>query len=36
VNQDEIDATFKDGVLEITIPEPKVNETRRQRQVKIR
>ena len=36
VNQDEIDATFKDGVLEVTIPEPKVSEPRRQRQVKIR
>jgi HSP20 family protein len=36
VNHDEIDATFKDGVLEVTIPEPKVNEMRRQRQVKIK
>lgn len=36
VNPDEIDASFKDGVLEVTIPEPKVSETRRQRRVKIR
>ena len=36
VNPAEIDATFKDGVLEVTIPEPKVSESRRQRQVKIR
>jgi HSP20 family protein len=35
VNPDEIDASFKDGVLEVTIPEPKVSE-RRQRQVKIK
>jgi HSP20 family protein len=36
VNPDEIDASFKDGVLEVTIPEPKVSESRRTRQVKIK
>lgn len=36
VNPDEIAASFKDGVLEVTLPEPKVSEVRRSRQVKIR
>jgi len=35
VNADQIDATFKDGVLEVTIPAPKVT-TPKNRQVKIR
>jgi HSP20 family protein len=35
VEAEKIDATFKDGVLEVTIPEPKLTDTRR-RQVKIR
>ena len=35
VDADKIDATFKDGVLEVTIPAPKV-QTPRNRQVKIR
>lgn len=35
VNADQIDATFKDGVLEVTVPAPKVN-TARNKQVKIR
>lgn len=35
VNADQIDATFKDGVLEVTIPAPKVN-TAKHKQVKIR
>ena len=35
VDADKIDASFKDGVLEVTIPAPKV-QTPRNRQVKIR
>ena len=35
VDAEKIDATFKDGVLEVTIPAPKV-QTPRNRQVKIR
>ena len=35
VDTDKIDATFKDGVLEVTIPAPKVT-TPKNRQVKIR
>jgi HSP20 family protein len=35
VNADQIDATFKDGLLEVTVPAPKVTSTRH-RQVKIR
>jgi len=35
VSAEQIDATFKDGVLEVTIPAPKVSATRH-RQVKIR
>lgn len=35
VDQDKIDASFKDGVLEVTIPVPKVT-TPKQRQVKIK
>lgn len=35
VDADKIEATFKDGVLEVTIPAPKV-QTPRNRQVKIR
>ena len=35
VNADQIEATFKDGVLEVTVPAPKVTATRH-RQVKIR
>jgi HSP20 family protein len=35
VEADKIDATFKDGVLEVTIPSPKVT-TPKNRQVKIR
>jgi len=35
VNADQIEATFKDGVLEVTVPAPKVTSTRH-RQVKIR
>ena len=35
VNADQIDATFKDGVLEVSVPAPKVN-VARNKQVKIR
>ena len=35
VNEEQVDATFKDGVLEVTIPAPKVTSPRK-RQVKIR
>lgn len=35
VEGDKVDATFKDGVLEVTIPAPKI-QTPRNRQVKIR
>jgi HSP20 family protein len=35
VNADQIEATFKDGVLEVTVPAPKATSTRH-RQVKIR
>ena len=35
VDADKIDATFKDGVLEVTIPTPKVT-TPKNRQIKIR
>ena len=34
-NADQIEATFKDGVLEVTVPAPKVTSTRH-RQIKIR
>jgi HSP20 family protein len=35
VNTEQIEATFKDGVLEVTIPAPKVT-TQKSRQIKIR
>jgi HSP20 family protein len=35
VDAEKIDATFKEGVLEVAIPEPKVTESR-QRQIRIR
>ena len=36
IDEDDIDATFKDGVLEVTIPEPQVSEQRRQRKINIK
>ena len=35
VEAEKIDATFKDGVLEVTIPAPKIN-TPKNRQIRIR